>query len=76
MLVVVDLVATRAKVIEAIAQLKQNPATNHLPVIAFAEERDVALQTAARNAGANLVVNEVAILTHLGQFLEQALRLD
>jgi CheY-like chemotaxis protein len=76
MLVVADLVATRMPVSEAIAQLKQNPATSHLPVIAFADERDAALQSAARKAGANLVVNEVAILTHLGQFLEQALRLD
>ncbi|MDB6110208.1 MAG: Response regulator receiver protein [Pedosphaera sp.] len=76
MLVVADLVATRAKIPEAIAQLKRNPATSHLPVIAFADEKDIALQSAARDAGANLVVNEVAVVTHLGQFLEQALRLD
>jgi CheY-like chemotaxis protein len=76
MLVLADLVATRAKVPEAIARLRQHPATNHVPVIAFADEKDASLQQAARDAGANLVVNEVAILTHLEQFLEQALLLD
>src|SRR5689334_21596784 len=50
MLVVVDLVATRSKVSDAIAQLKLNPATNHLPVIALAAEKDAVLQAAARGA--------------------------
>jgi len=76
MLVFMDLVATRTKVCEVIAQLKKNPVTSHLPVIAFADEKDTALQTAAREAGATLVVNAAAVLTHLEPFLEQALRLD
>jgi CheY-like chemotaxis protein len=76
MLVLVDLTAANSKGPELIAQLKKNPATNHLPVIAFAEEREAALQTAAREAGASLVVNDAAILTHLEQFLQQALHLD
>ncbi len=76
MLVFMDLVATRTKVCEVITQLKKNPVTNHLPVIAFADEKDAALQSAAREAGATLVVNDAAILTHLEPFLEQALRLD
>ena len=77
MLVLADLAGTAGpKVIEAIAQLKQNPATSHLPVIAFAEEKDTTGQQAARDAGATLVVNEVAVLTHLQPFLQQALNLD
>jgi CheY-like chemotaxis protein len=76
MLVFADLVATRAKVCDAISRLKTNPATAHLPIIAFADEKDAALQTAARQAGATLVVSDAAILTHLEPFLEQALRLD
>jgi CheY-like chemotaxis protein len=76
MLVLADLVARRFQVAEGIAQLRQNPATNHLPVIAFADDKNAALQTAAREAGATLVVNEAAILTHLEQFLDQALQLD
>ena len=76
MLVLADLAARRTNVAEAISQLRQNPATSHLPVIAFADEKNAALQSAAREAGATLVVNEAAILPHLGQFLEQALHLD
>lgn len=76
MLVLADMASTRAKISDAILQLRQNPATNHLPVIAFADEKNVALQSDARKAGATLVVNESAILTHLEQFLDQALQLD
>lgn len=76
MIVLADLVSTRAKVPEAIARLKQNAATNHLPVIAFVDEKDVAVLTAARTAGADLVVHEGALLDHLQQFLDQALHLD
>jgi CheY-like chemotaxis protein len=76
LVVFADLTATRSKISEAIGQLKQNPATSHLPVIAFADERDAALQTAARSAGATLVVNEAAVLNHLQQFLDQALQVE
>jgi CheY-like chemotaxis protein len=76
LLVVVDLAATRGEVAGAISRLKQSPATGHLPVIAFADDREAALQESARKAGANLVVNEVAVLAHLEQFLDQALQLD
>jgi len=76
MLVLVDLAATKAKVSEAMARLRQNPATSHLPVIAFADENEAALLATAESAGATLVVSDAAILTHLEQFLERALRLD
>jgi CheY-like chemotaxis protein len=78
MLVLADLVASQAKarVAEIITLLRQNPATCHLPVIAFADEKATALRTAATKAGATLVVNEAAILTHLQQFLDQALQVD
>ncbi len=76
MLVLADLAATRASVTESIARLRQHPATSHLPVIAFADEKETALRAAAESAGATLVVNDAAILTHLEQFLERALRLD
>ncbi len=76
LLVLADLYATRGNVVETIAQLRKNPATAHLPVIAFAEEKEAALQESARKAGATLVVNDAALLTHLQPFLEQALRLD
>jgi CheY-like chemotaxis protein len=76
LLVLADMVAARGGVADAIAQIKKNPTTSHIPVIAFVEEKESALQQAARDAGASLVVGEVAILTHLEQLLDQALQLD
>ncbi len=76
MLVLVDLVSQHVRVPEVIAKLKTNPATNHLPVIAFADEKESALQESARTAGATVVVSDAAILSHLEQFLERALHLD
>ena len=74
--VFVDVAARRINVIETISKLRQNPATSHLPIIAFADEKDTALQSKARDAGATLVVNDSAILSHLQHFLDQALQLD
>jgi CheY-like chemotaxis protein len=76
MLVLADLVSTRNTVCGAIGNLRQNPDTQHIPVIAFAPEEAADLQTAARAAGAAVVASEAAILNHLPQFLEQALRVD
>lgn len=76
LLVLTDLFTTHGDVVAVIARLRKNAATNHLPVIAFAEEKEAALQDKAREAGATLVVNDAALLTHLEHFLEQALRLD
>ena len=76
MLVFADLNSPGNEVCAVIAQLRQNPATAHIPVIAFADEGTVPLQAAAREAGATLVVNDAAILTHLAQFIEQALQVE
>jgi CheY-like chemotaxis protein len=76
MLVLADLFASQGNVVEVIGRLRKHSATSHLPVIAFADEKETTKQEAARAAGATLVVNESALLTHLQDFLEQALRLD
>jgi PleD family two-component response regulator len=76
MVVLADLASTHAKIPEIIGKLRKNTATSHIPVIAFADEKETALQDAARNAGATLVVTDAGILTHLQPFLEQALRVD
>jgi CheY-like chemotaxis protein len=76
MLVFADLASTRNNVSAAIRELRQNPATQHIPVVAFTPEDAAEMQAAARAAGATLVVNESAILSHLPQFLEQALRVE
>ena len=76
MLILVDLISTRADLCALIKQLRSSPITAHVPVIAFADDAEEALQGAARAAGATLVVADSAILTHLTQFIERALQVE
>lgn len=76
MLVVADLESSRNDICRTIAELKQDANTQHIPVIAIAKEGDTALVRAAQAAGATLVAGEAAILTHLAQFLDQALQVE
>ncbi|MBI3848691.1 MAG: hypothetical protein HY298_00140 [Verrucomicrobia bacterium] len=76
LVVLADLASSLTNVSVAIARLKQNPDTKHLPVIAFSSDEEKEAREAARQAGATLVVNDAAILTHLDQFLEQALHVE
>ena len=76
LLVLADLESTRQDVCAAISGLKQNAATRHLPVIAFADEAESGLQGAAREAGAALVVSENRLLSQLEQLLDQALQVE
>jgi len=76
LLAFVDLEPRYEKTCEAISALRQNSATNHIPVIAFAAPQSAEAQESARRAGATLVVNDAALLVHLEQFLEQALQVD
>ncbi len=76
-LVLVDLGCTRSDICASIARVKQNAATSHLPIIAFgADDLPASQRSAAEAAGATLVVGETAILSHLPQFLDQALSLE
>jgi len=77
LLVVVDLEPHPDQVCACVAQLKQHPATAHLPVIAFASNSAPAnTQSTARSAGATLVVSDTAIVAHLNLLLDQALQVD
>ena len=76
MLVLADLESTRKNVCEALARLRENPATSHLPVIAFGADNAPDLHDLARKAGVTLIVGEAAILNHLPQILEQALQIE
>jgi CheY-like chemotaxis protein len=76
MVVLADLESAGGDVCAAIRRLKQNTATRHLPVIAFRGEKAVDWEAAAKAAGATLIVSESAILSHLAQFLEQALQVE
>ena len=76
MLVLADLESTRHDVCAVLARLKQNAATKHLPVIAFAGEAAGGLQAAAQAAGVTLVVSEAALLNQLPQMLDQVLQVE
>jgi len=75
MLLFIDL-ATPGDLCGAIATLRSTPATAHLPVIGFAPEDAPELLAAAQSVGANIVVSEIAVINHLSQLIEQALRVD
>ncbi|HEV2437519.1 MAG TPA: hypothetical protein VG077_16120 [Verrucomicrobiae bacterium] len=75
LLVIADL-AGREEVCRAIAALKADAATQHIPVIAFAGDQAVEWQAAAQKAGATLAVSEAAIINYLPQLLNQALQLE
>ena len=76
LLVLADLQSGRDDVLRALTRLKQNPATKHLPVIAFAAEDTPDLRTSAVSAGVTLLVSDVAVLNHLPQLLDQALQVE
>jgi CheY-like chemotaxis protein len=76
MIVMADLVAGHVDVSGAIARLKQDPDTRHIPVVAFAPEPAKELQASGREAGATLVVTDTAVLNHLPQLLQQALQVE
>jgi PleD family two-component response regulator len=74
--ILVDVFSSHNNIPGIITQLKQTPETQHIPVIAFAADDAKDLQESARGAGATLVVTDAAILNHLPQLLEQALRVE
>jgi CheY-like chemotaxis protein len=76
LVVIADLTSRKTDVCAAIKKLKENPATQNVPVLAFTSQKNVELQTAAREAGATLVASDTVILDQLPQLLEQALHLD
>ncbi len=76
LVVVADLASAKADVCAVIRQLRQNLATQHLPVLAFTDKKKKKLQWAAREAGATLVAIDDAILAQLPQLLEQVLQVS
>jgi CheY-like chemotaxis protein len=63
-------------VCSAIAALKADPATSHIPVIAFAAEGANRAMEAAQKAGAKLAVSETTIANYLPELLNQALNVE
>lgn len=70
LLAIVDLAGGDA-ICGAIAALKADAATNHIPVIAFAAEGAAQAIEAALKSGAKLAVNEAAIISHLEELLNR-----
>lgn len=60
----------------AVEKLKAATATAHLPIIAFAPDSQPDLLEAAQKAGANIVMGESGITSHLSQLLDQALHVE
>ena len=75
LLVVADLAGGNA-VCSAIAALKSDPATSHIPVVAFAAVGATMEMETAQKAGANLAVSETAIANHLPELLNQTLHIE
>jgi CheY-like chemotaxis protein len=76
MVVLADLHSTGNSIAPALATLRQNTATSHIPVIGFTEEESDAARNAAEAAGVTLFATDAAVLNHLPLLLEQALRVD
>ncbi|HEY6170117.1 MAG TPA: hypothetical protein VI454_18935 [Verrucomicrobiae bacterium] len=76
MLVVIDLLFTKIDICALITRLRKNPATEHIPVLAFASGSNEKLQESGRLAGAKIVASEEAVQHHLPQLLEQVLAVE
>ena len=74
MLVLADVEGAEPDVIESFRALREDEATRHLPIIAFAASQ--AVLDSARQAGATMAVDSTALLAHLPLVLEQALRVE
>jgi PleD family two-component response regulator len=59
-----------------IAQLRQDPATQHIPVLGYSTAQDPALQEKAREAGVSLLAGTAAVSEHLPQLLDQVLQVE
>lgn len=74
MLVLVDVEGANPQVTVTIRELRANPATQHIPIVAFSgRAKDLA---SAQEAGCTLAVESTVLISHLEAVLEQALRVD
>lgn len=76
MLVIADLSMNRERVLSAVKLLRKEPATQHLPVIAFCRDEDARALNAIAPEGITMLVGATAVLNHLPQLLEQALQVE
>lgn len=76
MLIFADVVSKRLDVCALIRKLRTNADTSHLPIIGFGDDDQVDLQSLAKEAGATLMVTDAALIPHLEQFIQEALRVE
>ena len=78
--IIVELGALGERVCGVIRGLRSTPDTQHIPIVGYTSHKhpkEAAQATAqAQAAGATLVVGEGALVAHLDQVLDQALRVD
>lgn len=73
---VMELTSSKTDVCALIGELRQNPETAHVPILAYTQAENTELQVAARDAGANLIASSARILDQLPALLEHVLELD
>ncbi len=76
LVIVVDLLWRAEDSLAAIASLANTPATEHVPILAYADMRDESLLEQALTEGAALVAGDDGILAQLPRLLDQALEVD
>ena len=76
LILVTDLASACADMCAIIRELKRNPETRHIPVLAFTELKNEKMQASAAAAGATIVAGNDAILDQLPQLLDQALQVE
>lgn len=74
MLVLADVEGVGPELILTLRSLREDEATRHLPIIAFAGSKTDL--DSAQKAGSTMAVDTAALLAHLAVVLEQALRVD
>lgn len=76
LIVIADLDCGSSGTLSAIAELRANPATQHLPVIGFCAETSPMSARASEAGTLTAFTTDTAVVNHLKQILDQALRLD
>jgi CheY-like chemotaxis protein len=74
MFLLVDVNLGSGELCQITQNIRQDPKTSHLPILAFAEDESVQAQVLA--AGATVAASDVAVVTHLEELLERLLRID
>jgi CheY-like chemotaxis protein len=74
MLVLADVEGAGLELIQKFRVLREDEATRHLPIVAFADSQTDL--DAAQTAGSTMAVDTTALLAHLSVVLDQALSVD